>query len=371
VKTKAAIMREAPGRWEIAELDLDGPRRDELLIRVVASGLCHSDDHVATGDLRLGIYPSAAGHEGAGIVEEVGRDTPGWEVGDHVVMAFLPACGRCRWCASGMQNLCDNGAGTLSGMRADGSARLTLEGKPVGQMSGISTFSQWTTISTMSAVKVPADIPLEVACLTGCGVPTGWGSAVNSARVRPGQTVIVMGVGGIGINAVQGAAHAGATTIIAVDPVELKREFALELGATHAASDMDEALEIARGFTNGQGADSCIVCVGVTTGEHIAQGVAAIRKGGICVATGIGNREDVGIPVSPTELTLYQKRIQGSLCGESNQLQDILLMLQLYQQGRLRLDELVTKHYRLEEINEAYADMHAGTNIRGVIIHEH
>jgi NDMA-dependent alcohol dehydrogenase len=371
VKTKAAIMREAPGRWEIAELDLDGPRQGELLIQVAASGLCHSDDHIATGDLRLGHYPAAAGHEGAGVVTEVGPDTPGWEVGDHVVMAFLAACGRCRWCASGMQNLCDNGSTTLSGSRADGSFRLTLDGQPVGQMSGIATFSQWTTISTLSAVKIPKDLPLEIVCLVGCGVPTGWGSAVNSAAVRPGHTVIVMGVGGIGINAVQGAAHAGATTIIAVDPVELKREFALDLGATHAVSDIGEAAELARTFTNGQGADSCIVCVGVTTGEHIAQGVGAIRKGGICVATGIGKREEIGIPVSPTELTLYQKRIQGSLCGESNQTKDILLMLQLYQQGRLRLDELVTRTYRLEEINEAYADMHAGRNIRGVVVHEH
>jgi NDMA-dependent alcohol dehydrogenase len=371
VKTKAAIMRQAPGQWEVAELDLDGPQQDELLVEVAASGLCHSDDHIATGDLGMALLPVAAGHEGAGVVVEVGPNTPGWSVGDHVVMAFLPACGRCRWCASGMQNLCDNGAGTLSGARPDGTWRLSEHGQPVGQMSGISTFSQWTTISTRSAVKVPDDLPLDVVCLVGCGVPTGWGSAVNSAQVRPGHTVIVMGVGGIGINAVQGAAHAGATTIIAVDPTELKREFALDLGATHAVADMEEAADLARSFTNGQGADSCIVCVGVTTGEHIAQGVEAIRKGGTCVATGIGSLTNVGIPISPTHLTLYQKRIQGSLCGESNQMTDIVLMTQLYQQGKLRLDELITTRYALEDINQGYADMHAGKNIRGVIVHEH
>jgi S-(hydroxymethyl)glutathione dehydrogenase/alcohol dehydrogenase len=371
VKTKAAIMRQAPGKWEIAELDLDGPQQDELLIEVAASGLCHSDDHIATGDLGMSMLPVAAGHEGAGVVVEVGPNTPGWSVGDHVVMAFLPACGRCKWCAQGMQNLCDNGAGTLSGARPDGTYRLTENGKPIGQMSGIATFSQWTTISTRSAVKVPEDLPLDVICLIGCGVPTGWGSAVNSAQVRPGHTVIVMGIGGIGINAVQGAAHAGATTIIACDPVELKREFALEMGATHAVTNMEEATELARSFTNGQGADSCIVTVGVTTGEHIAEGVEAIRKGGTVVATGIGSLEKKGIPISPTHLTLFQKRIQGSLCGESNQLQDILLMTQLYQQGRLRLDELITTRYKLEDINQGYADMHAGKNIRGVVIHEH
>ncbi len=371
MKTRAAVLRKAPGEWEIAELDLDGPRQGELLVRVVASGLCHSDDHLAKGDMGMRLLPVVAGHEGSGVVEEVGRDTPGWSVGDHVVTSFVPSCGRCRWCSSGMQNLCDTGAGTLWGTRDDGSVRLSEHGRPISQMSGLGTFSQWMTISTLSAVKIPGDLPLDVMCLVGCGVPTGWGSAVNSAQVRPGHTVIVMGIGGIGINAVQGAAHAGATTVIAVDPVEMKREVALDLGATHAVGDMAAATDIARSFTNGQGADSCVICVGITTGEHIAQGVEAIRKAGICVITGIGSDERTGIPVSPTHLTLFQKRIQGSLCGESNLNTDVLLMTQLYQQGKLHLDELVTRRYRLEEINEGYADMHAGKNIRGIIVHQH
>jgi S-(hydroxymethyl)glutathione dehydrogenase/alcohol dehydrogenase len=238
-------------------------------------------------------------------------------------------------------------------------------------MSGLATFSQWSTVSVLSAVRCPDDVPLEVACLTGCGVGTGWGSAVNSADVRPGDVVIVMGVGGIGINAVQGASHAGASVIVAVDPVEFKRTTALQLGATHATATMAEAMEVVAPFTNGQGADSCIVCVGVTGGEHVAQGVDAIRKGGTCVLTGIGKMTEVGIPVSPTMLTLYQKRIQGSLFGASSPSKDIPLMLELYRQGRLRLDELVTTTYSLDRINEGYADMHAGRNIRGVIVHDH
>ncbi len=371
MKTKAAIIRSAPGTWEIAELDLDEPRQDELLLRMVASGLCHSDEHVAKGDLPARFYPAAAGHEGAGIVEKVGPNTPGWEVGDHVVLSFLPGCGRCRFCAMGHQNLCDNGALTMQGSRLDGSYRMHLDGQPVAQMAGIATFSQWSVVSTMSAVKVPKDIPLDVACLTGCGVGTGWGSAVNSANVRPGDCVIVMGIGGIGINAVQGAAHAGATTLIAVDPLEFKREMAMMCGATHSFATMGEAADYARSVTNGQGADSAIVCVGVTDGSHIAEGFDAIRKAGTVVATGVGNFEDKGIPISPTQLTLYQKRIQGSLFGASNPSKDILMMLDLYQAGRLRLDELVTKRYRLEDINEGYDDMYAGKNIRGVIIHEH
>lgn len=371
MKTKAAIIRSAPGAWEIAELDLDEPRQDELLIQMVASGLCHSDEHVAKGDLPARFYPAACGHEGAGIVAGVGPNTAGWEVGDHVVLSFLPGCGRCRFCAMGMQNLCNNGALTMQGCRLDGSYRMHLDGQPVCQMAGIATFSQYSVVSTMSAVKVAKDIPLDKACLTGCGVGTGWGSAVNAAEVRPGDCVIVMGVGGIGINAVQGAAHAGATTLIAVDPLEFKREMALKVGATHAFSTMDEAADYARSVTDGQGADSAIVCVGVTNGGHIAEGFEAIRKAGTVVATGVGNYEEKGIPISPTQLTLFQKRIQGAIFGASSPSKDIVMMLDLYQKGRLRLDELVTRTYKLDDINQGYADMYEGKNIRGVIIHEH
>jgi S-(hydroxymethyl)glutathione dehydrogenase/alcohol dehydrogenase len=370
MKTKGAVISESPGKWEVVELDLDGPRQDELLIRMVASGLCHSDDHLASGDMPVP-FAMAGGHEGAGVVEEVGPNTEGWKVGDRVVLAFLPPCGRCRWCASGWQNLCDSGIHTLTGSRPDGSWRLTLEGQPIAQMSGISTFSQWSTVSALSAIRCPDDVALETACLCGCGVVTGWGSAVNSAEVRPGDVVIVMGVGGIGINAVQGARHAGASVIVAVDPVELKRTTALSLGATHAMATMEEAREIVGPLTNGQGADSCIVCVGVTDGGHVAEGVEAIRKGGTCVVTGVGKFDGVGIPVSPTMLTLFQKRIQGSLFGASSPTKDIPRLLDLYRHGHLHLDELVTKTYRLDEINDGYADMHAGHNVRGVIVHQH
>jgi NDMA-dependent alcohol dehydrogenase len=362
-------MRAAPGTWEVVEVDLEEPRQGELLVKMFASGLCHSDDHIATGDIPVQTYPFAGGHEGSGVVEKVGPHTPGFEVGDHVVMSFLPGCGRCRWCASGMQNLCDLGATLLVGSRADGSFRMSLDGQPVGQMCGISTFAERSVVAVESAVKIPKDIPLDRACLVGCGVGTGWGSAVNSAEVKPGQTVIVMGIGGIGINAVQGAAHAGATNVIAVDPVEFKREMAMELGATHAFADIAEATTFAQSVTNGQGADSAIVTIGVTKGEHIGQAFSSIRKAGTVVVTGLGDLTEVGIPVSIGELTLFQKRIQGSLFGASSPSRDILSLLQLYVDGRLKLDELVTRTYTLDEVNQGYADMHAGKNLRGVIIH--
>jgi S-(hydroxymethyl)glutathione dehydrogenase/alcohol dehydrogenase len=267
-----------------------------------------------------------------------------------------------------MQNLCDMGANTLTGCRADGSFRMSIDGKPIGQAAGISTFCEDTLVDVMSCVKVDKDVPLEKVCLLGCGVGTGWGSSVNAAQTKPGQTIIIMGIGGIGINAVQGAKHAGATHVIAVDPVEFKRESAQKLGATHSFATMDEAADFARSVTNGQGADAAVVTTGILKTEHVAQAFSAIRKAGTVVVTAVGNvNEEVRVPAF--ELTLYQKRIQGALFGASNPSRDIPWMLSMYQSGQLRLDELITSNYKLQDINQGYEDMHAGKNIRGVIVY--
>jgi S-(hydroxymethyl)glutathione dehydrogenase/alcohol dehydrogenase len=368
MKTCGAVVREAPGEYEVVELDLDDPRPGEIQVELVAAGLCHSDDHIATGDITVGQYPFAGGHEGAGIVTKVGPNTPNWAEGDHVVLA-IPHCGRCRWCASGQQNLCDLGAMSLVGCRFSDpdSFRLSLEGTPVGQMCGISSFCRDTVVSLDCAVKIDDDIPLDVAALVGCGVATGWGSATNSAGIAVGDTVIVIGVGGIGINAVQGALHIGAANIIAVDPVAFKRESALAFGATHAVDTVEEAAELARSMTNGQGADSAIVTIGVTTGNHVAEAFSAIRKAGTVVVTGLGNMDECGLPIPISELTLYQKRLQGSLFGASSPAFSIPRLLNLYREGHLKLDELITTRYALEDIAKGYQDMHSGTNIRGLI----
>jgi S-(hydroxymethyl)glutathione dehydrogenase/alcohol dehydrogenase len=369
MKTRGAVVREAPGKWEILDIDMDEPRQGELVLKLAASGLCHSDDHMTTGDLPPGILPMAGGHEGSGVVHEVGPNTSGWEVGDHVVMSFLPGCGRCRWCASGMQNLCDMGANVLTGCRPDGSYRMSIDGQPIGQAAGISTFCEYTVVDVASCVKIDKDIPLDKAALVGCGVGTGWGSAVNAAETKPGHTIIVMGIGGIGINAVQGASHAGATHVIAVDPVEMKREVAQQMGATHAFASMEEATEFAQRVTDGQGADAAIVTVGVLETEHVSQAFQAIRKAGTVVVTGIGKMEEE-VRVPAFELTLFQKRIQGALFGASSPSRDIPWMLRMYQSGQLKLDELITTRYKLDDINQGYADMHAGKNMRGVIIYD-
>jgi NDMA-dependent alcohol dehydrogenase len=368
--TRAAIIRESPGKFEVVEVELDDPQQGEIRVKMVATGLCHSDEHLQTGDLLAGIYPFIAGHEGAGIVEAIGPNTPGWAVGDHVVLSFIPSCGHCRWCNEGMTNLCDLGAFMFRGCRLDGSDSFRNhlpDGTPLGQSCAVGTFSERTVVSVDSAIKLAKDLPLDKMCLLGCGVGTGWGSAVYSAETRVGDVTIIAGIGGVGINAVQGAAHAGASTVIAVDPVEFKRESALRIGATHAFASIAEADEHAKSITNGQGADAAILTMGVCHGQDIAEGFAAIRKGGTVVVTGVTPHDEIGIPISPMELTLIQKRIQGSLFGSCNPRADIPRQVQLYRAGQLKLDELITRTYTLDEVVAAYEDLNEGLNIRGVI----
>ena len=369
VRTKSAILRGSPGTYEIVDVDLDDPRSDEITVRMVAAGLCRSDDHAAAGEIPIGEFPFCGGHEGSGVVTAVGSAGNGFEVGDHVVFSFVPTCGQCRWCSSGHQNLCDIGATMLQGTRFSDpeSYRMHLsDGTPIGQMNGISTFSEYTTVDVRSAVKVDPTLPLEPLCLLGCGVGTGWGSSVNSADVRPGDVVIVMGIGGIGINAVQGAAKAGAGHVLAVDPVPFKRERAIAFGATSAYASIDEAADAARALTNGQGADSAVVCVGLTTGDRIAEAFSSIRKAGTVVVTGASAEANIPVPI--IELIFYQKRIQGSLFGECNPRSDIVRQTEMYRHGDLLLDELITRRYRLDDINQGFLDMREGRNLRGILI---
>lgn len=368
MKTRAAILQEQPGKWDICDVELDEPRTGEILVRMAHSGLCHSDDHVATGDVEVPL-PFNGGHEGSGIVEAVGPGVDGLAVGDHVVTSFIPSCGICRWCASGMQNLCDRGVDFITGAMPDGTYRMHLDGRDVAKNGALGTFAEYNVFSTRSVVKIRPDVPLDVACLVGCGVPTGWGAAVHAAQVQPGDVVIVMGIGGLGANALQGARHAGATRVIAVDPVPGKQSPAIAFGATDFVADMDEATSLARSLTNGQGADSAIITIGVVDSESIGQAFSSIRKAGTVVLASVGSEHAMNVPVNLFELALYQKRIQGTLYGCGSPRREIPRLLDMYMAGQLKLDELITARYPLEEINAGYADMHAGRNIRGVIDH--
>src|SRR5580700_6735578 len=359
MKTRAAVLRDMGKDWEITELELDPPKEGEVLIRFVASGLCHSDDHLRTGDIPVR-YPIVGGHEGAGIVEQVG---PG--------VTLLAVCGHCRFCSRGQTNLCDLGRFLVDNSLPDGTYRYHEGSTDFGQMCLLGTFSQYAVISEASAVKVEDDLPLDVVVLVGCGVPTGYGTAVKAGEVHPGDTTIIYGVGGVGINAVQGASHAGARYVIAVDPVEFKRTTALSLGATHAVASAEEAHELAQQLTYGVGADQALITVGVASEEVVSDAFAAVRKRGIVVLTAMGGLATKTVHVSGFELTAFEKRLQGALFGSGNPFDDIPRMIELYRAGKLKLDELITTKYRLDEVNRGYEDMMAGRNIRGVIIHEH
>jgi S-(hydroxymethyl)glutathione dehydrogenase/alcohol dehydrogenase len=370
MKTKAAILRAPQTDWEIVELELDPPRENEVLIRFVAAGLCHSDEHMRTGDMP-GRYPIIGGHEGAGVIEDIGPGVTRVKKGDHVVCSFIPSCGKCRFCSTGQQNLCDMGATILEGKMPDGTFRYHLGDEELGGLCLLGSFSQWGVVSEFSVVPVDPDLPLEKAVLVGCGVPTGWGSAVYAAGVRPGETVVIYGIGGIGINAVQGARHAGAKNVVAVDPIAFKREKAEELGATHSAASAEQAQELVTNLTWGVGADNAIVTVGVVKEDVVESAFNVIRKGGTVTVTGLGNLMEKTIHLNGAMLTLFQKRVQGTLFGSANPVYDIKKMLDLYRTGDIKLDELITKKYRLEDINAGYQDLLDGNNIRGVIIHEH
>jgi NDMA-dependent alcohol dehydrogenase len=365
VKTTAAVLLEPGKPWEILTLELDAPKHGEVLVRFVASGLCHSDEHLRDGSLPSR-YPIVGGHEGAGIVEEVGPGVVGLAPGDHVVCSFLPACGRCRYCATGRENLCDLGANAMEGCLPDGTFRFHLGEADLGGMCMLGTFSERAVISEHACVKIDPSIPLTAAVLVGCGVPTGWGAAVNSGGVRAGDTVVIYGVGGIGINAVQGARLAGARHVVVVDPVAFKRETATKLGATHVLETAEQAHELVVDLTRGQLADVAIVTSSVAASEVITAGFDVIGKGGVLVIVSLAPPE-LNITLSSLALVTYEKQVRGSLFGSSNPHFDIPRMLDYYRDGLLELDHLVTSRYSLEQVNEGYRDLLDGKNIRGII----
>lgn len=370
MKTKAAVLWELGKDWEVAELELDPPKEGEVLIRFVAGGLCHSDEHLRHGDI-VPRFPMVGGHEGAGIIEEVGPGVTRVKPGDHVVCSFVPSCGYCRFCSTGQQNLCDWGATILDGCLPDSTYRFHGNGQDLGGMCMLGTFAQYSVIHQNSCVVVDQDLPLETAVLVGCGVPTGWGSSVYAAGVQPGDTVVIYGIGGIGINAVQGAAFAGAKNVVAVDPLAFKREKAEEFGATHSVASAEEAQQLVGQLTRGVGADKAVITVDIVNEQVVQAAFDSIRKGGTTVITGLADPTKLTVHLSGAMMTLFQKTVKGTLFGSCNPIYDIRKLLDLYQSGHLKLDELVTRRYKLEEINQGYADLLDGKNIRGVIVHEH
>lgn len=380
MKTRAAVLHDVGDIWHIETIDLDPPKAGEVLVKWMAAGLCHSDDHLATGDMATsnafadarGLprqFPLIGGHEGAGLVVEVGDGVTTLAPGDHVCGTYASPCGRCRYCTTGRTFLCDNTEFLFQpGQLTDGTSRHWLDGQPLSFYAKLGCFAEHSVVAEASLVKVPEHVDLELAALISCGVLTGWGSGAERAGTTPGDTVVVMGVGGVGIHAVQGARSAGAAHIVAVDPSDWKRKTAYDFGATHDAPSMREAMPIVRELTNGRMADRIICIPGVMKGEYMKEAIDLIGKGGVCVVTGVAAATDRTVAVSLQHLAMFHKEIRGCLNGGQNPRVDIERMLRLHAAGQLKLDGLITQRYSLDEINQGYDDLKADKNLRGVLV---
>ncbi|MFJ8812576.1 NDMA-dependent alcohol dehydrogenase [Amycolatopsis thermoflava] len=370
ITTRAAVARAPHRPWEITELQLDEPKAHEVRVKFHAAGLCHSDDHITKGDAPVRL-PIVGGHEGAGVVESVGPHVTRVKPGDRIVCSYIPACGKCRPCSTGHQNMCDEGKNASTGMFADGTFRFHAGGEDFGGFCTLGTFSQYAVVSEWACLRLPDDIPFEIGALVGCGVPTGWGSAVHAAGVRAGETVVIYGAGGVGSNAVQGARYAGAKNVVVVDPVEFKRDMAKVFGATHTFATAKEAHDFVVETTWGQLADHAICTPGVLTEEIVNAAVQVTGKGGKVTVTAVGRIDERAVHFPAGMLIGYQRQLRGALFGDSNPLYDVPRLLGLYRSGDLKLDELITRRYTLDQVNDGYQDMLDGKNIRGVIVHEH
>jgi NDMA-dependent alcohol dehydrogenase len=362
---KAAVLYELKTPLKVEEVDLDPPKAGEVRVKIAANGVCHSDYSVIHGVLRSPL-PVVPGHEGAGVVEEVGPGVSLVKPGDHVVLSFAPYCGHCYYCSIGRPVLCDNMRFTMGkGTLLDGTCRLKKNGTPIHHMAGLSSFAQYAVVAETSCIKIPDDVPLDKACLVGCGVMTGVGAAINTAKVEPGSSAVVIGCGGVGLNVIQGCVLAGAATIIAVDLMDNKLEYAKQFGATHTINpSRQELVKTVRSLTDGRGADYAFEVIGL--GKTIEQAYACARQGGTTVVVGAPSREDtVTIPASSL---LTEKVLRGSVYGSARPRVDMPRLIDLYMKKKLKLDELVTRTYSLDEVNEAMTALEKGEVARSVVV---
>lgn len=363
---KAAILYEIKQPLRIEEVELDPPGQGEVLVRVAAAGVCHSDYHFMNGDLTIPL-PCVLGHEGAGVVEEVGPGVSAVVPGDHVVMLFRAACGRCEYCQRGRPALCVM-AGQIrnSGGLVDGTSRLHGASGDLHHFLGVSCFAERAVLPEQGIVKINPEVSLEVAALMGCAVMTGIGAVMNTAQVEPGANVLVIGAGGVGLNVVMGAVLVGANRIIVADLLDTKLELAHSFGATHLinAKDQDVVAGV-RELTGGEGVDYAFEVIG--NPRTMATAYQAVRRGGTAVAVGIppfGSE----MTINAGELVYQEKTLKGSYYGTARPHADMPRLLDLYQAGRLPLDRLISRSYPLESVNEAFAALLAGEVARSVLL---
>src|SRR3974390_2212709 len=363
----AAVFREIGKPLSIERIELDQPEATEVLVRVAAVGLCRTDYHVMQGERRGAMRPMGLGHEAAGVGEEVGPEVQSIHRGDHVVLTFIPGCATCRWCRKGLHHLCAQGPRITQGPQLDGTyRRRDKNGSATGAFCMIGGFAERTAVDQASVVVIDKDVPLELASLVACGVPAGVGAARYRARVKAGDSVLVVGCGGDGMNVVQGARLCGASNIIAADVVPLKLDWAREFGATEVVNARGEALTRAvLELTEGVGVDHAFVCIDPP--ETLLPAFRATAKAGNVIVTALTPDTVNEIKIPPLELFVTQKAVMGAVYGFASPRLQIPELLSLYRSGALKLRELVTRTYSLEQINQGYADLVAGKNLRGIV----
>lgn len=360
--TKAAVMYEYEAPLRVESVDLVDPKDDQIVVKLAACGVCHTDLSVMKASLPYP-PPVVLGHEASGVVEEVGRSVRNVKPGDHVVLCCAPNCGHCSYCRAGHPHLCDTGLKVAMEGQDIG---FTKDGAGIARFCGLGGFAERTVIQASAAIPIDRDIPLQQAALVGCAVVTGVGAAINTARIEPGQTVAVFGCGGVGLNVIQGAALAGASRIIAVDRVARKLEWAKKLGATETldATGTDPAEEIRARF-GGMGVDVAFEVIGIP--EVMQQAFLSVRRGGKAVVVGVaGFGVDVSVPACL--LSLEERSLVGSLYGSCNMARDVPRFLDLYRRGKLKLDELVSRRVAFPEINTAFESMEKGEVARSLVV---
>lgn len=366
-KSRGAVVYGKGEPLQITELDWDEPRDNEIGVKVVACGVCRSDAHVIHGELPFPVpYPVLPGHEGGGIVEKVGKDVTRVKVGDKIVMSWLPSCGKCPPCIAGQGHLCITAANMMMGNRDDGSVRVKDDkGNDLGQMGYLGAFSDYIVIPEASAIPIDQDMDLTKIPVVGCRVPTGWGAVVNTAQAKQGCTALVVGLGGVGMSVIQGLMSVGAVVIIAVDVVD-KEDVAMKWGATHFinASKQNVVEEVMK--ITGIGVDYAFDAIG---NEKVQEDtIDAIRVGGKAVWIGLTHGDVKGaIKTNTAVVSLFNKSVAGTCYGGASPFEMVPQILNMYKASKIKLDEYITKEYSLEEINQAFDDMHEGRNISGVI----
>jgi S-(hydroxymethyl)glutathione dehydrogenase/alcohol dehydrogenase len=361
---KASVLFAQGTPLRVEELDLEAPREGEVLVRMAASGVCHSCLHAADGSWKGVPVPIVLGDEGAGTVESVGAGVRELQAGDHVILSWAPTCGRCHYCVIGRPNLCEKrlpGRGLLP----DGTTRMSLGGKPVYHYGHVATYASRTVVHESSAIRIDPAMPLDRAALVGCSVMTGVGAVLNTARVPAGAAMAVFGTGGVGLNVVQGGAMVAAHPIIAVDVKPARLDHAQALGATHAVDASKEEPAAAIRRITGRGADFTFVAVG--DARAVGQAADALAPGGTCVVIGVPPTGQT-IPLDVRPLVTGERAIVGSSYGGARTREDLPRLVALYQAGKLKIDELITKRYGLEEANEAFRALAAGELGRGLIV---